>query len=53
VPTPIVLTLPAKDRAAKAHRRTNINVGRMGEPPALDDVDEALLRRLLGVEGIA
>jgi hypothetical protein len=42
----------AKDRAAKAHRRTNIKVARMGEPPlALDDMDEALLRRLLGVEG--
>jgi hypothetical protein len=42
----------AKDRAAKAHKRTNIKVGRMGEPPlALDYVDETLLRRLLGVEG--
>jgi len=42
----------AKDRAAKANRRTNITVGRIGEPPvALDDADETLLRRLLGVDG--
>jgi adenine C2-methylase RlmN of 23S rRNA A2503 and tRNA A37 len=42
----------AKDRAAKANRRTNIEVGRMGEPPVpLDDVDEALLRELLGLDG--
>ena len=42
----------AKDRAAKANKRTNIKVGRIGEPPVpLDDVDEALLRRLLGVDG--
>jgi len=42
----------AKDRAAKAHKRTNIEIGRVGEPPvALDDVDAALLRRLLGVDG--
>jgi hypothetical protein len=42
----------AKDRAAKAHKRTNIKVGRIGEPPAaLDDADETLLRRLLGVDG--
>lgn len=44
----------AKDRAAKAHTRTNIKIGRMGEPPlALDDLDEALLRRLLGMEEAA
>jgi hypothetical protein len=38
----------AKDRAARANKRTNIRIGRMGEPAlALDEVDEALL----GVEG--
>ena len=42
----------AKDRAAKQNRRTNITIGRIGEPPlALDDADEDLLRRLLGLEG--
>jgi hypothetical protein len=40
-----------KDRAAKAHKRTSIKIGRIGEPPlALDDMDEALLRQLLGVK---
>jgi hypothetical protein len=44
----------AKDRAAKAHKRTNIKIGRIGEPPlALDDIDEALLRQLLGVKEAA
>ena len=44
----------AKDRAAKAHKHTNIKIGRIGEPPlALDDIDEALLWQLLGVKEAA